>query len=100
MYKKIIIGLSVIGFLFTGCTYKTSALVSPVDISKTNMQKVEYLKKGEACQRYFLFIPLSFDATAKKAAKKAGITHIEYQELSHTSFWPIYGSQCIIVYGN
>jgi demethoxyubiquinone hydroxylase (CLK1/Coq7/Cat5 family) len=85
--------------LFTGCTWKSSAMASPVDISKTDMTKVQQLKTGESCQKYLLFIPIGFDATAKTAAEKAGISHIEYQETTHTTFWPFYESRCIKVYG-
>ena len=97
--KKIIFTASIIGLILTGCTWKTSAVASPVDISKTNMAKVQSLKTGEACQRYFLFLPIGFDATAKTAAKNGGITHIKYQETSKTYFWPFYISYCIKVYG-
>ena len=97
--KKLLLSASVIGLLLTGCTWKTSALASPVDISKTDMAKLNSMKSGEACQRYFLFFPIGFDATAKTAAKNAGISHIKYQETSKTSFWPFYSSYCIKVYG-
>ena len=98
--KKFAIGLGISAlFLITGCTFKSSALVSTVDISKTNMKEVSSLKEGEACQRYFLFIPIGFDATAKTAAEKSNISKIKYQETSHTMFWPIYWSHCIKVYG-
>ena len=97
--KKLLFIASIIALTLTGCTYKTSAIASPVDISKTDMSKVDTLKTGEACQKYILFIPLGFDATAKTAAKNAGITHIKYQETSVTSVWPLYGSYCIKVYG-
>jgi len=99
MRKKLVIA-SILGALaLTGCTWKTSAVASPVDISKTDMAKVNTLKTGEACQRYLLFFPIGFDATAKTAAKNGGISHIKYQETSHTVFWPFYDSRCIKVYG-
>ena len=99
MNKKLILSGLISAFVLTGCTWKTSALASPVDISKTDMSKVQTLKTGEACQRYLLVFPIGFDATAKTAAKNGGISHIEYQETSHTSFWPFYQSYCIKVYG-
>ena len=98
--KKAITALSITAaILMTGCTYKSSALASPVDISKTNMSALNSLKEGEACQRHFLFIPIGFDATAKTAAENAKISKIKYQETSRTFFWPIYWSDCIKVYG-
>jgi hypothetical protein len=99
MKKGLLLGSLVAAALFSGCTWKSSAVASPVDISKTDMSKVSTLKTGEACQRYFLFIPIGFDATAKTAAKEAGISKIKYQETSTTYFWPIYQSYCIKVYG-
>jgi len=85
--------------LVTGCTYKTSAGISNVDISQTDMGKIDSLKSGESCQSRFLIFPTGFDATAKTAAKNAGISKIEYQEVSSTSY--ILGSSsCIKVYGN
>jgi len=100
MFKKTLVVASAAMLLsFSGCTYKTSGAVSPIDISKTNMQNVEKMKVGESCMRNFLFIPLGFDATAKKAAKESGIAHIKYQESSSTLFWPIYSSRCLKVYG-
>lgn len=97
--KKILFTGILAAFALTGCTWKSSAVASPVDISKTDMAKVQTLKTGEACQRYFLIFPIGFDATAKTAAKNGGISHIKYQETSHTSFWPFYESYCIKVYG-
>ena len=99
MKKKLLLSGLLTAFVLTGCTWKTSALASPVDISKTDMAKVQTLKTGEACQKYFLIFPIGFDATAKTAAKNGGISHIEYQETSHTSFWPFYESDCLKVYG-
>ena len=99
MKKSVILAGTVLSLLITGCTWKSSAVASPVDISKTNMAEVNTLKTGEACQRYFLYLPIGFDATAKTAAKNGGISHIKYQETTSTSFWPIYQSRCIKVYG-
>ena len=99
MKKSLVLAGFALSLTITGCTWKSSALSSPVDISKTNMAEVSTLKTGEACQRYFLFIPIGFDATAKTAAKEAGISHIKYQETTNTSLWPIYQSRCIKVYG-
>ena len=100
---KSILKISVVGLaamlLTTGCTYKSSLGASNVDISKTDMSKVDSLKSGEACQSWFLIFPTGFDATANTAAKNGGITKIEYQEYSNTSFL-IGGSRCIKVFGN
>lgn len=96
-FKYSAIGLTTM-FLATGCTYKGSALTAVVDISKTDMSKVETLKSGEACISHFLIFPTGLDATAREAAKKAGISKIEYQEYSSTNY--ILGSSnCIKVYG-
>jgi len=99
MKTKLLLASTITLLALTGCTWKSSAVASPVDISKTDMAKVQTLKTGEACQRYLLIFPIGFDATAKTAAKNGGISHIEYQETSHTAFWPFYGSECIKVYG-
>jgi len=89
-----------VAFLATGCTYKYSAGASTVDISKTDMAKVETLKSGEACVSHILFfIPTSLDATAQTAAKNGGINQIAYQEVSHTDAL-IFRSSCVKVYGN
>jgi len=85
-------------FLLTGCTYKTSAGVSNVDLSNTNMSKVDTLKSGESCQSWFLIFPTGFNTTAKEAAKNGGISKIEYQEMSSTNYL-IGGSVCLTVYG-
>ena len=85
--------------LVTGCSYKTSAGLSNVDISKTDMTKIDSLKMGESCQSRFLIFPTGFDATANSAAKNAGISKIEYQEISDT-FYFLGSSRCIKVYGN
>ena len=86
-------------FLTTGCTAKYSAGVSTVDITKTDMTKIDSMKSGEACVSRFLFFPTGLDATANTAAKKAGISKIEYQEVNHTEAF-IFGSSCVKVYGN
>lgn len=101
MLKKVI-ALSVLtatAFLGTGCTYKFSAGASVVDITKTDMTKVESMKSGEACISRFLLFPTGLDATAKTAAKEAGISKIEYQEVTHTEAI-LFGSSCVKVYGN
>lgn len=85
--------------LTTGCTFKSSLGASNVDISKTDMTKISSLKSGEACQSRFLIFPIEFDATANTAAKKAGISKIEYQEYSNSDYF-IFASRCIKVYGN
>jgi len=83
--------------LTTGCTIKVSPS-SVVDISKTDMTQVENLKSGEACAKSLLGFPLSLNATAKEAAKEAGISKIVYQENSSTDLL-IYRSYCTKVYG-
>ena len=99
MNKKLLATAILTTFALTGCTWKTSANASPVDLSKTNMSQVSSMKTGEACQKYFLIFPIGFDATAKTAAENGGISHIKYQETSKTIFWPFYQSRCIKVYG-
>jgi hypothetical protein len=90
---------TVVAFIATGCTHKYSAGVSNVDIGKTDMKELEELKTGEACAARLLFIlPLSLDATARKAAKEADISKIKYQEVSHTDYL-LYRSSCVKVYG-
>jgi hypothetical protein len=86
-------------FLATGCTYKYSAGTSTVDITKTDMSKVEKMKSGEACVSRFLVFPTGLDATAKTAAQNAGISKIEYQEVNHTDAL-LFGSSCVKVYGH
>jgi len=100
MLKKTITlsAIAAIAFLATGCTHKYSAGVSTVDITKTDMSKIESMKTGEACVSRFLFFPTGLDATAKTAAKQAGISKIEYQEVNHTEAL-IFGSSCVKVYG-
>ena len=84
--------------LTTGCTIKTSAGVSPVDISKIDMTKVETLKSGEACATRILGLWLTSDATAQTAAKNGEITTISYQEQSANTFL-LFGNYCVKVYG-
>ena len=95
--KYSIAGLAAM-LLTTGCTYKASVGASNIDISKTDMSKVETLKSGEACQSWFLIFPTGFDSTARQAAKNGDISKIEYQEYSNTNFL-IGGSHCITVFG-
>lgn len=98
--KKITIGaIAASLLLMSGCTWKNSAVSSPVNIANTDMNQVKTMKSGESCQRQLLIFPIGFDATAKTAAEKAKISKIKYQETSGTVFWPVYSSRCIKVYG-
>ena len=101
MIKKAITLSAIVAtaFFATGCTYKFSAGVSTVDITKTDMKKVDSMKSGEACVSRVLFFPTSLDATANTAAKEAGISKIEYQEVTATNAI-LFGSSCVKVYGN
>ena len=100
MNKKLVASTILLASLtLTGCTYKTSVGVSPVDLSKSDMSKLSSSKVGEACQTRILLIPVSRDMSARKAAENGGISHIRYQETTSTSFWPFYDSKCLKVYG-
>jgi hypothetical protein len=98
MKKLLAISAVTAGLLFTGCTSRTSMGLDTVDLSKTNMQEISSLKRGESCKKWFLFIPFGRNLSADEAAKKAGITHIKYQEIENTDFW-FFGSKCLVVYG-
>ena len=85
---------------FSGCVSRyTSLPESRTFINNVDFSKLNSLKTGEACERYFLFFRFGNTITAKKAAYNSGISKIEYQETLHTSFWPFYHSECIKVYG-
>ena len=84
--------------LITGCSYKTSVGVSGVDISKTDMTKVDSMKTGESCQSSFLIFPTGMESTAREAAMNGGITTIEYQETRAYNYLIVSG-RCITVYG-
>jgi len=91
------IGLATL-FLSTGCAYKASVGASNVNISNVDMTTVDSMKHGKACVQKFLMFPISMDATANTAAKKAGISKIMYQEYSNEiGFFT--ESHCITVYG-
>ena len=91
-------GIASMAFLISGCTYKYSAGVSNVDVSKVDMTKIDSMKSGESCVSRFLIFPTGLDATAKSAAKEAGISKIEYQEVNHTQAF-LFSSSCVKVYG-
>ena len=99
---KSILKYSLIGlastFLVTGCSFKTSNQIATFDLNKVNMTEITKMKTGEACQSWFLIFPTELDSTTRKAAQKAGIAHIEYQEYSNTNYL-IGGSRCVTVFG-
>ena len=98
--KKFLFSLSIAGLILTGCTTKyTSLPESRTFINKTDFSKINSLRTGETCERRFLFFKFGNNLSAKQAAYNGGITTIKYQETSHTSFWPIYSSVCLKVYG-
>jgi len=98
--KKFLIFLPLTTIFFAGCaTRSTSLPESKTFINKTDFSKIDSLKTGEACEKYFLFFKFGNKLTSKQAAKNGGISHIKYQETSHTVFWPFYSSICIKVYG-
>jgi len=98
MLKKIALGISAM-LLATGCTYKASNARLNLNLANVDMAKIEKMKRGEACVSYFLgIIPLSTDATIRKAAQEAGIKTVEYVE-NTSSFYLIYSDRCVVVYG-
>ena len=99
--KKFLLLTSLAGLVLTGCaTKETSLPESKVFINNTDFSKLNSLKTGEACERYFFYIlRIGNKLTAKQAALNNNISKIEYQETSKTIFWPFYYSKCIKVYG-
>ena len=97
--KKIFIFSAFSLLLLTGCVTRSDSLqVSKVFINDTDFSKIKNMKVGEDCKRIIFGREIGLDNTAKKAACKAGISKIEYQEKTITSF-PFYYSECIKVYG-
>ncbi len=84
-----------------GCTTAQPYVSNNTDLGTVNFEDLLWQKSGKSCNTWlFGFIPKNTDyASIAKAAWDAGIKKVSYVEGYKESFFPIWSSDCVVVYG-
>lgn len=100
--KKTLLAVLAVALLTSGCTFSLTKGQNVVNLSQSDFTDRASLKRGESCEDYILgVLPMPFSsrtASLFESIDRAKIGKVLVVD-EEFSYYVLYGTKCIVVYG-